>query len=364
MPRGLPKSVAIFACSLLSPMPTEQCSRVRSRTAARTSSAKRLRVVGRRRPGTPRPSRAPRTGTSKRAQGLHHLRRRRVVRRRRRRAGTPRPGTCGPPSAAACRTRRRTRGPRRTPSTPRPRSVGSPRPPTTTGRPASSGRRSTSTAAMNWSRSTCSTQPRRVPGRPGSPAQVPSRRTVAAGLGSRHEQPGDHRGRRGSRHGGLGGAPVRPGGVRRRAGRPARRTSSSELGTALQAEGITTGWTALDVTDAAALRAAVDAVRRRTPATSTSCTSTRARSGRRTRCADRPTSCSRTSRLGVAALLTAVQAARPFMGAGARVTATGSMAADRPWHEAASLGVQKAACATWSAASTRRCAPTGSGRSR
>ena len=46
--------------------------------------------------------------------------------------------------------------------------------------------------------------------------------------------------------------------------------------------------------------------------------------------------------LGVGALLTAVQAARPFMGSGARVTATGSMAADKPWNEAASLGVQKA----------------------
>lgn len=46
--------------------------------------------------------------------------------------------------------------------------------------------------------------------------------------------------------------------------------------------------------------------------------------------------------LGVGALLTALQAARPFMSAGARVTVTGSMAADRPWHEAASLGVQKA----------------------
>jgi NAD(P)-dependent dehydrogenase (short-subunit alcohol dehydrogenase family) len=30
------------------------------------------------------------------------------------------------------------------------------------------------------------------------------------------------------------------------------------------------------------------------------------------------------------------------MSAGGRVTATGSMAADRPWHRAASLGVQKA----------------------
>ncbi len=46
--------------------------------------------------------------------------------------------------------------------------------------------------------------------------------------------------------------------------------------------------------------------------------------------------------LGVGALLVAVQAARPFMSAGGRVTATGSMAADKPWHRAASLGVQKA----------------------
>lgn len=47
-------------------------------------------------------------------------------------------------------------------------------------------------------------------------------------------------------------------------------------------------------------------------------------------------------RLGVGALLTLVQAARPFMGPGGRVTATGSMAADKPWFGAASLGVQKA----------------------
>ena len=46
--------------------------------------------------------------------------------------------------------------------------------------------------------------------------------------------------------------------------------------------------------------------------------------------------------LGVGALLTAVRAARPFMSGGGRVTATGSMAADKPSHEAASLGVQKA----------------------
>lgn len=46
--------------------------------------------------------------------------------------------------------------------------------------------------------------------------------------------------------------------------------------------------------------------------------------------------------LGVGALLTTVQAARPFMSSGGRVTVTGSMAADKPWHKAASLGVQKA----------------------
>ena len=66
-----------------------------------------------------------------------------------------------------------------------PRFVGSPSPPTTTGRPRSSGRRSTSTAAMNWSRSTCSTQrvtsrrpargrsrPRAAPARALAPARV------------------------------------------------------------------------------------------------------------------------------------------------------------------------------------------------
>lgn len=46
--------------------------------------------------------------------------------------------------------------------------------------------------------------------------------------------------------------------------------------------------------------------------------------------------------LGVGALLTATQAARPFMSAGGRITVTGSMAADKPWNRAASLGVQKA----------------------
>lgn len=47
-------------------------------------------------------------------------------------------------------------------------------------------------------------------------------------------------------------------------------------------------------------------------------------------------------RLGVGALLTVVQGARPFMGPGSRISVTGSMAADKPWFGAASLGVQKA----------------------
>ena len=46
--------------------------------------------------------------------------------------------------------------------------------------------------------------------------------------------------------------------------------------------------------------------------------------------------------LGVGTLLTAAQAARPFLSSGARISVTGSMAADRPWHGAASLGVHKA----------------------
>lgn len=114
-----------------------------------------------------------------------------------------------------------------------------------------------------------------------------------------------------------------------------------ELGTTLQTEGITTGWTALDVTDDAALREAISrfaghaghldvlhfnpsAFRHKDPLALT------------------PEELLADVRLGVGALLTSVQAARPFMRAGARVTATGSMAADEPWNEAASLGVQKA----------------------
>lgn len=115
-----------------------------------------------------------------------------------------------------------------------------------------------------------------------------------------------------------------------------------DLGTQLQSEGITTGWTPVDVTDREGLTAAItrfggfadgidvlhfnpSAFRQKHPLDLS------------------VDELLEDVALGVGGLLTAVQAARPFMKAGARVTATGSMAADQPWNEAASLGVQKAA---------------------
>jgi NAD(P)-dependent dehydrogenase (short-subunit alcohol dehydrogenase family) len=115
-----------------------------------------------------------------------------------------------------------------------------------------------------------------------------------------------------------------------------------ETGTQLHAEGITTGWTPVDITDEEALREAItrfggrsdridalhynpSAFRQKDPLSLT------------------PTELAEDMHVGVGGLLTAVQAARPFMSRGARITATGSMAADEPWHEACSLGVQKAA---------------------
>jgi NADP-dependent 3-hydroxy acid dehydrogenase YdfG len=115
-----------------------------------------------------------------------------------------------------------------------------------------------------------------------------------------------------------------------------------DLGGALRDAGVTAGWAVADITDDRALREAVTRLcehagrvdvlhynpsvfRQKDPLALT------------------PDELLEDVRLGVAGLLTAVQAARPFMSAGARVTATGSMAADEPWNQAASLGVQKAA---------------------
>jgi NADP-dependent 3-hydroxy acid dehydrogenase YdfG len=114
------------------------------------------------------------------------------------------------------------------------------------------------------------------------------------------------------------------------------------LGAQLQTAGITVGWTPCDLTDAAALTEAVTRFGRR--------------SGRVDVLHYNPSVFRQQDplhlgvddlladvHLGAAGLLDAVRAARPFMSVGGRVTATGSIAADQPWHEAASLGVQKAA---------------------
>lgn len=115
-----------------------------------------------------------------------------------------------------------------------------------------------------------------------------------------------------------------------------------QLGSELQEAGVTTGWTPVDITDAEALTAAIE------------------RFGRHLGHIDvlhfNPSVFRHSDPLhvtaqelledlhvGAAALLTAVQAARPAMPAGARITVTGSMAADHPWHEACTLGAQKAA---------------------
>jgi NAD(P)-dependent dehydrogenase (short-subunit alcohol dehydrogenase family) len=63
--------------------------------------------------------------------------------------------------------------------------------------------------------------------------------------------------------------------------------------------------------------------------------------------------------LGVGALLTVVQAARPFMSEGGRISVTGSIAADDPWEGAASLGVQKAGVRNLVHSIDKRLAPEG-----
>ena len=130
------------------------------------------------------------------------------------------------------------------------------------------------------------------------------------------------------------------------------------LGRHLQQAGITTGWSAVDITDDAALSEAItrfgghtghldvlhfnpSVFRQKDPLELT------------------PDELLDDVRLGAAALLTSVQAARPFMGAGARITVTGSVAADHPWNEAA---CRRPRCATWSTASTPPWLPTGSAR--
>jgi NAD(P)-dependent dehydrogenase (short-subunit alcohol dehydrogenase family) len=118
-------------------------------------------------------------------------------------------------------------------------------------------------------------------------------------------------------------------------------TVLEELADSLRGEGMEAAWRAVDITDAESFAAAVtdlgesagridvlhfnpSAFRQKTPLQLT------------------PDELAADVHVGLGALLTAVQSARPFMSAGGRITATGSMAADKPWNEAASLGVQKA----------------------
>lgn len=116
----------------------------------------------------------------------------------------------------------------------------------------------------------------------------------------------------------------------------------TEVGEALQAENITTGWTALDVSDTDQLAAAV--------------TRFGGFSGQidvlhHNAVAFRPVPASQLTSadlladlaVGVGGLLTSVNAALPFMPPGGLVLATGGGSADHPMTSAASLGVQKAA---------------------
>lgn len=113
------------------------------------------------------------------------------------------------------------------------------------------------------------------------------------------------------------------------------------LGESLRADGVTVDWTAADITDTRALTAAVQRFGEHTGHLDVLHFNPSAFTHKD------PLSLSVEELLddvglGVAPLLTLVQAARPFLLSGSRVVVTGSLAADRPWHQAASLGVQKA----------------------
>jgi NAD(P)-dependent dehydrogenase (short-subunit alcohol dehydrogenase family) len=115
----------------------------------------------------------------------------------------------------------------------------------------------------------------------------------------------------------------------------------AELGESLKSDGILAGWTDADVTDPESLAAAVERLvgySGRLDVLHFNPSAYRAATPLELTAAELLEDVA----LGVGALLTSVQAARPFMSAGGRITATGSIAADRPSHRAASLGVQKA----------------------
>jgi NADP-dependent 3-hydroxy acid dehydrogenase YdfG len=130
------------------------------------------------------------------------------------------------------------------------------------------------------------------------------------------------------------------------------------LGGELQEAGVTAGWAPVDITDAEELSAAIERFGRHLghiDALHFNPSVFRQRDPLHLTAAE----LLEDVHVGVAALLTAVQAARPSMPAGARVTVTGSMAADHPWHEACSLGVQKAALRNLVLSLDRTLAPDG-----
>lgn len=112
------------------------------------------------------------------------------------------------------------------------------------------------------------------------------------------------------------------------------------LGRQLQSQGFTAGWSAVDITDQSALTRAIERFAEFGPLQHLHFNpSAFTHKDALELTADELLS---DFTLGVVSLLTAVQAARPFMSAGARITATGGASADRPFIRAASLGVQKA----------------------
>jgi NAD(P)-dependent dehydrogenase (short-subunit alcohol dehydrogenase family) len=132
----------------------------------------------------------------------------------------------------------------------------------------------------------------------------------------------------------------------------------AELGQALIDKGVTTGWTAADVGDPGSLSPAVERLAGHTGRVDVlhfNPSAFRAKDPLQLTAGELLEDVA----VGVGGLLTAVQAARPFMSAGARITATGSAAADHPSPGAASLGVQKAGLRNLVRSLDRALAPDG-----
>ena len=121
-------------------------------------------------------------------------------------------------------------------------------------------------------------------------------------------------------------------------------TVLEELAESLRGEAVGSSWRAVDITDAEAFTAAVTGSAT-PPGGSTYCTSTRAPSAE-VPLELTPAELDADMHVGLSALLTAVQSARPFMRSGGRVTATGSMAADEPDPGPRASASRRPGCAT------------------